>query len=557
MNNSFFYRNKNIFFGVFILFSIAVFVDGMLLNSGLLRDIARENVLFYGCRQLLAILGLYFIGYYTINPLRGLTLEWHMLFSFPVGMVAWVVPSYIQLLLGIPYTLVGTVIIISVFLILLNWRFPVHEHKERAKEYISNNFLPWLMMAAGLIAASGLNYIFRSFDTYFFFTNYGKTLALWGNYADFVGERVYVFNQVGQFLPIINAYTTMLGLDQCFQIMVFADYMMVLIFGATLYYVLLAMGGKKKSDISPEALKKENLKNMTPMKWTIVATAYLCTCTAFVIGSRWAISNMYCMLYMFVIVSVIFLGKNDIIDKISAETLVAISGMALSILRKDGIILLVFLMIVITCSERYKKKDLFVMFAPGALMELSWIFYVKVVLGTKTLSRQVRYGSTTIASTKNVLFIVVIVVAGILFISIGLELLKFIEKHVKYINRYHVMMAGLLLLIIPCAMKKGWLVFDNFDYTVRNLFGYDSAWGLSAYTLFALLVVACLPRPKLDWENFLWMGYAVLNFVSYSLIDDKVLWVNWDDSYSRVLMQIVPVLVFVCAVKIWRVISES
>jgi len=578
MENSFFYRNKKIIFGVLILISAAIFVDGILLNAELLRDIARVNPFVYGIRQLVAILLLQVFGYFTLVPLEGLPRKWRTLFAFPVGMVVWVIPSYIQLLTGIPYTLMGTVGIILVFLIILNRASPVsRERLAQSRQQMWEYYLPWLMLVACFLAGSGISYVFRSFDTYFFFTNYGKTLAIWGNYADFVGEKVFVFNQVGQFLPILNAYTSMLGLDQSFQIMVFADYVVVLIFGAGVYDILTTYERKKSANDKPvsvierepsyeaglkarimEVLVGENIRKMTVMKWAAISTAFLITCTSFVIGSRWAISNMYCMLFIFIITVTLHLEMHEVIDKKSFVVLVAISGSALAILRKDGIIIYVFLMMVITCSERFSKKNLMIMLLPGSLMELSWIFYVKVIIGMKTMSRQVRYGSTTIASTKNVLFIVAIVVTGILFVLIGLKVLKYIEGKAPVLNRYRVMMLGLLVMIVPCVMKKGWLIFDNFDYTVRNLFGYDSAWGFSAYTLFVLVVMACIPRPKLDMGTFIWAGYAVLNFVSYSMIDDKVLWVNWDDSYSRVLMQIVPVVVFICAEKIWKnVVRES
>lgn len=114
------------------------------------------------------------------------------------------------------------------------------------------------------------------------------------------------------------------------------------------------------------------------------------------------------------------------------------------------------------------------------------------------------------------------------------------------------MLVTLLLLLIPCVKKKSWLIFDNFDYTIRNLFGSDSAWGLSAYVFVILIVLSMIPRFNLDFGNFVWIGYVILNFVAYSIIDDKVLWVNWDDSYSRVLMQIVPVCMWVCLGCIWK-----
>ncbi len=47
----------------------------------------------------------------------------------------------------------------------------------------------------------------------------------------------------------------------------------------------------------------------------------------------------------------------------------------------------------------------------------------------------------------------------------------------------------------------------------------------------------------------LWAGYALLNLASYCTVDSKAFWVNWDDSYNRVLQQILPVFVFIMALK--------
>jgi len=526
------YKNT-IIFSILIL-SILYFFAGVADNAALLSHIARENPCLYGFRQLLSIIIVFSLGYIYLNLINGINERWHLLLSFPAGMVIWVVISYVELIVGIHYTLWGTLalaygLLAAAHLVL----------KKRIKGIIQERNIFIILLSAAFVAASGMNYIFRSFDTFFFFTNYGHALSIWGTFDNFVGERVYVFNQIGQFFPILNSLASFLGLDQGFQMMVFAGYNLLLIFAISMLEML------KKSTIHKEGMRKA---------FALTATILLVSSTSFIIGSRWILANMYCMLYIFIIMLLVAMQLEDHegVSKSAAVIIIASLGAGLGILRKDGIIFMAFLVICIGAIRQFNKIELLEMFLPAAVTEGLWILFVKVILGTRDPGRQVRYGSTTIASNKNVLFIVAIIVAVILYILIGRDILLFIEKKTKYITQYWIMLAFLVMLIIPCIKKKGWLIFDNFDYTVRNLFGKDSAWGLSAYILVAILVLSMLSGVRLDFGNFVWIGYAVLNFVSYSIIDDKVLWVNWDDSYSRVLMQIIPICLWVCCMHIWN-----
>ena len=107
-----------------------------------------------------------------------------------------------------------------------------------------------------------------------------------------------------------------------------------------------------------------------------------------------------------------------------------------------------------------------------------------------------------------------------------------------------------LLFAASFVLKDANTIIDNVDFVIRNIFRYPSSWGISGLIFGILIVLSIVNRLELDYFQFVWIGYAFLNLISYCIVDSKWFWLNWDDSYNRVLLQIVPVFVFVMAVKI-------
>ena len=114
-----------------------------------------------------------------------------------------------------------------------------------------------------------------------------------------------------------------------------------------------------------------------------------------------------------------------------------------------------------------------------------------------------------------------------------------------------------LLFIASFFLKDANTIIDNVDFVIRNMFRYPSSWGISAFFFGIVLTLSLVKEFRLDYLHFLWSGYAFLNLISYCIVDSKWFWLNWDDSYNRVLLQIVPVFVFIMAIKLEPIIFAA
>lgn len=535
---------------LFLALSVILFSASIFYNQPYFSRLAYDNVLLYQLKQAASLLLLFAWGYLLLAALcqRMTPLE-TVLYAFPAGLCLWAFVSLFLLLVGIPYhfflpfvliwALVGTVFLLRVR---QNSR---HLWQSRRNAVAS---LPALLAALGVmfLVSTGFLYVFVSYDTYFYFTNYGHTLAVVGNFKDLVGDNSFTLTNISQFLPLINAYTSFWGLDQCFQVQAFLTVNVAAVFFYGLYRFLSAAGRPRKA-----------------LLYSGLFTMLLITSTSFIIGASWVLANMYCMAFLFLTV---VLNDTDLIpgsdnpDSITGASLpsdwnsgkkcaasplgrdrlivTALFLTALTLLRKDGIIFVCFLLLCFCMKKLYDRKTLFLLFLPSIIAELWWLFYVRVVL--KATVSQAAF--TSIANNKNVAFVVAAIAATCLYLFLvhgWLQRLPIPETLILY--------GGMCLLLILLTLRDWGQVVDNVDMTIRNMLLPPSSWGISAPIFGVIIVLALLYTGNFltSADTFLWLGYVILNFISYCAAD-KYLWVNWDDSYNRIVIQIIPVFLFIC-----------
>lgn len=543
---------KNVYFTarscsfLFAALCALFFLCSMFVNRSYFEAIAYDSVFFYQIKQLAAIFLLFLIGgLFLCAAIRSLSPAWILCFSFPVGCCIWVFTSLTLLLIGIPYTVFITLTVIAL-LLLSTIIFCPHAKEHLVKNHpFSPDFVPFLLVffGAACIASSGFIYKFVSYDSYFYFTNYGHTLTIVNNFKDIVGENSFTLTNISQFLPLLNAYTSFWGLDQCFQIQAFLTADILICFAYGLYqYALRSYTPDQKSLLFPKCTPKQRA-----LLISAVFTLLLLSSTSFVVISSWVLANMYCMLYLFMAFLAFFLLSHLSADKWDIWLLICLFLTALTQLRKDGIIFAAFLLICFCTTDLFSKKQLALMFLPAVISEALWLFYVRVVLDAQV--EQAAY--TSIANNKNILFVCAIIIGSYCYLYMAHGIFQWIKKKIPALTEYIILSAGMLLLFaVSFKIKNTDIIIDNVDFVIRNMFRYPSSWGISGLIFGVLIVLSVINRFELDYFQFVWSGYAFLNLISYCVVDNKVLWVNWDDSYNRVLLQIVPVFVFVMAVKI-------
>ncbi len=542
--------------GLSILFASACclfFLISMFFNNAYLEALTYDNAFSYQLRQLASILLLWGIGLCFLLLIQSaLPMVWALLLAFPTGLCLWVLPGMLLLMLELPYTFSLTMALIAFFfLCLLLFRL-------RQKSGLSGRMqtalkrrslslrasLPALLLLFGFafLASSGFLYVFLSYDSYFYFTNYGNTLAIVKNFRDIVGENSFTLTNISQFLPLLNAYTAFWGLDQCFQIQAFLTLNIAACFFYALYrYVLETEKDPGRFLLFPAwSIQKKALL------YAALLTLFLITSTSFLTISSWILANMYCMAYLFL--CMLLTERVLLPSQGEAPILAALYFAALTLLRKDGIIFVCFFLVCYMIKSEWKKRTLFFLFLPSVVLELSWLFYVRVIL--KAAVEQASF--TSIANNANVAFVIAAICAACLYLFVFhplfAEKLPFPETLPLY--------AGLSVLLILLTARDWNQVVDNIDMTIRNMLLYPSSWGISALLFGVLLTVTLLHRPFWDTDTFLWLGYVILNFISYCAVGKK-LWVNWDDSYSRIVLQIVPVFVFICGKKLLSLLRSD
>lgn len=538
---------------LFASFSFLFFLISMFLNKNYFEAIAYDSVFLYQSKQLCAILLLFAVGLcFLCGVTKRLPVEWIVLFAFPTGACLWVFASLLLLLSGIPYTFALTAGVLALCLAVA-----YGTHICRSRRSASASCVPadtkknkWdtatpfflLLLSLACLASSGFIYKFVSYDSYFYFTNYGHTLTITNNFRDIAGNNSYTLTNISQFLPLLNSYTSFWGLDQCFQIQAFLAADTAVCFCYGLYQYCLVT--EEKSCLLP---LKNWSKRAKALVFSALFTLLLLSSTSFITVSSWVLANMYCMVYIFMLFLTSFLVSHLQYEKSDCLILISIWSAALTQLRKDGIIFAAFFLICFCTKELYSRKQLTVCFLPAVLSEAVWLFYVRVVLSARVA--QATFSS--IANNKNIFFVCCIIAGSGLYVWIAHDILKYLEQKIPALTEYIVLFAGMLMLLVLSAVLKDLnTIIDNVDFVIRNMFRYPSSWGISGFFFGILLVFSCITLLRLDYLHFVWSGYALLNLVSYCMVDSKWFWLNWDDSYNRVLLQIVPVFIFIMAVKI-------
>lgn len=534
---------------LFVFVCCLVFTAGALINRASLQALTCDNVFSYQCRQAVAILLLFFMGAFFLMMIRDkLSCNWILLFAFPAGICLWVFPSLLLLLLGIPYTLLNVTLLIAAIMGILLLFLIRRTHKQNdafrspAKQTSTDagagnstltqagflQSLPMLLffIGAALLASSGLIYVFVSYDSFFYFTNYGNTLTIVKNFKDIVGDNSFTLTNISQFLPLLNSYTSFWGLDQCYQMQAFLS----IDLAACFFYGLHQYG-------------KDGSKHRT-LFYSALMTAFLVTATSFLVASTWILANMYCMAYLFF--AMLLLEDCLLPARREAHILTALFFAALTLLRKDGIIFVCFFMVYFVLKSDWSRRDLFCVFLPSVISELWWLFYVRVIL--KATVEQAAF--TSIANNANVAFVIAAISATCLYLFVlhplFIKRLPFSETWLIY--------GGLFCLLAILTIRDWNQVVDNIDMTIRNMFLYPASWGISGILFGILLVTTFVYHPFWDVDTFLWAGYVILNFISYCAVG-KNLWVNWDDSYNRIVLQIIPVFVFICGKKLFSLLQ--
>ncbi|MBE5847947.1 MAG: hypothetical protein E7300_09760 [Lachnospiraceae bacterium] len=560
-----------------------IFLISMIVNKGYFEPITHESVVWYQCRQALAILLLYLIGnLFLCFATARLKAIFRVLFAFPIGMCLWVFVSYVSLLAGLPYTMYNTmrflVMVLSMtYLAARRYHELLDRSGEKARAFASvhrppgpysskkdtpqardnmrTSHLHLIALGIAMLCSTGWLYVMISYDSLFYFINYGRALTVYQGFDAIAGANSFTLTNITQFLPLVCSYTAFWGLDQAYQIHAFLACNVVAAFGAGMYHILThdiaypdsgndqdCAASTKSVHISVGSAAGNLFRNKSrTLVFAVLLSTILATSTCYIVTSGWFLSNMPCMVYIFFLYLTTVLCRKEIISQGAGSLLIGLCLAALALLRKDGIIYDAFFMVWMCSIELFSKKRLAALFAPAATFALSWLAYVR--LGMNVGVSRGYYSS--IANNKNITLVVAVIVMCYLYLVIGHTILSWICERVRFLHEIDFMYFAFVIGLLYVLKIHPDITIDDWDFAIRNLFLYPSSWGLSAVLFGILIMLSLVVRFDLRGDHFVWIGYALLNLISYCYVDNKIFWVNWDDSYNRVLMQIVPVMLLI------------
>lgn len=543
---------------LFFFCSLLLLTNSMFMNRTYFHALSTGNVFLYQIKQVVSILFLYVLGYLFLKTIQQKLEElWICLLAFPTAVCLWCFMSEFLLLSDFTYRFLRVLFLMSAFILLF---FLIRRFR---KIPFQKPGLPILKTAAVITGAAclvstGCNYIIMNYDSYFYFSDYGKALTLMMSYKDIVSDNSFVMTNIGQFLPLVSSYATYFGLDTMIPLQGFMILDLLAAFAVCVYrYAVNAFPAKKAAC------------------YTAFFTLLLISCSPFLLFTNWILSNTWIMFYLFFL---FVLGINDGQKKdavplfgsgsapfdLDRALLICGFSAAVTMLRKDGIVFICFLFVCYSLMwsdsvqnaarggalprfQSWCRTSLLqtLLFLPSAGYQLFYIYYLRHIIYARTT---LAYG-TSLLSDNFMKMLILGIAATVLYLLFLHRIAEKICK--KYLP--HAMTVFLLFVLLLLCIKDIGRFIDYADTWIRNLAG--TAFGYASLGILLLLCLIILSGPSYDYFLFTTFGFALVTFIIYW--NKGNLELNIDNSGLRALYQIIPIFFFVSAVHIRGLFSKD
>ncbi len=505
-------------------------------------------------RQILTILGLFAAGYIPLRLLRErMDVFWELLLSFPLGLSLYSVSGFLLLISGVRFCLASVAVLYVIMLVVI---YIITKRKDRIPGYVnqstsengmsyvnkqtsnngsnyvnqqaSTNKLNYvnlkknlLMTVSGFIlaavlaaaACSGLLSQYVSNDSVYYYSMYPSVIV----------DAGYLFPALDKFLTDVGQTTAVLqslpftaGFDETFGIQHFFNINFILIFFAALF------------ESSGSLKEKKTLRYLTALSGTL----FLVTAEPFIVLSKWVLSNVYFMDYLFCL---FYLSLKYIREKRPGWDLrfiIFIFSAMLSMCRMEGGVV-VFVLVMSLSVLPFSKKELICLYGiPLAVMEFGYYGAIYLRLGVDPLYSFLDIKTAlAMAGLIILLFVYIIFFRGIIS-----------EKYVPVLLLIALFVGNLGLLVI----NPGRYIAD-IEAFLRNI-RLGNGWGsfiivIGVYCL--IFLHELIKRRGKDIPVAVFFPAAmVFTIIAVCFERGGVLAVRTSDSGNRVLMEIVPLLCF-------------
>ncbi|NLG03690.1 MAG: hypothetical protein GX567_07695 [Clostridia bacterium] len=486
-------------------------------------------------RQVAVIISLYLLGMITLYAYRDrLECLTRTLLAFPIGLALWCIGSFILLTIGIPFRLLTIILLIVCFEVVL---YAVLRHKERlvfSREIVIGVLKQELvgLLIVGVIACisvSGLFSVSVSNDTMYYYMYYPEVITQNGQYLP--SYDVFL-SDVGPLATMIGTLAAMFGFDQTYGIQMFFTIDFIVVFATAVYDQAKGPLGKKAYLASA------------------VSTAILVSATPFVVISKWILANVYVMFYSFIL---LYLAHK--LSKEGKKCLIILSVLVsmISMLRMEGGIVACFMIVCISTLD-YKKDELLTYLMLPTILIPGLYYYLY-------FARFDVHPLYSFLTWPKALLLVVLMsaLAGYLIVlreNLSLIFLRRIRK---------------LILLALCVGNLCLLMIAPRDYIMAvkafaENFLYQQGWGYAIIlAVMAFIFLLLLEektgwskqyRPDIEYEELIVWGYILVT-IAVSYARGGGLRCGIGDSGNRVMLQIIPFLVYALTCKTIRILSNQ
>lgn len=474
----------------------------------------------YRIKSILANFLLYIMGYFLISILLvkakeylkvslGILLSWGM----------WGLLCTIYLLLSIPLNIFTTT-----FGLLIVVGLAFFQKKDQIV-YWKNNFSCislLFVLSYVLIASSGVLPGISSSDSYYYIYHYGEVLAQSGKMS---------FDLVGTFMTwagitpaLLASFSSLYG----FETILVQHYLLVL-------SMILLITGELFCSV-----EDKNYIMTQKLVFTIIVTILCLFLAPMLLILPYQISNTYTMVYL---TAFLILGEKYWIkekEDIFFDILMSVFAVWITLSRPEGFVLMSFVIVCFGKTQNSKQKMLWVCLS-SAFFEI--VYLMKLFIEQCTAERGIENTRYSLLNT------------GVMLLCILAILIFSFFYNSKFVLFFKKITALIMLGIIPISsllygylFAKDTLIID-IDVVFSNL-NY-AMWGYFPHfvIVFAILFFMNGNINIFRWEIII--GYIFLNF-AFNIARNETLVKGYGDSYNRILLSIVPFIIYSIADRLIR-----
>lgn len=463
--------------------------------------------------QVIAIMLLTLYGLVFMLIIRGREAgKFDLLLAYPVSLAVYSLSGYFILSTGIKFCRTSMIVFMLFILAITAFVF-----KENIKEIKVGKMTAIYVLAAlilALISTSGIIRVSVLNDSMYYFSEYPRALVHYGKLNSTLDSFL---TDAAQGIAIIGTIPAMFGFDEYFGIQTFLNINFISIFAYSIY------------DYS-----KKELERNKGIMLSSVALVILLTSMPFVIMARWLMANAFFMEYLVIVCIVAYKYS----DSVKRQDLLVVSLLltGLSIMRIEGALYAGVLVLCIMMLD-YSNRDVITWFiCPMTVLQVLYLVRIFVLITLHTYTSFMTKGKAIIL----IAFLIVIIIYNLLIRN---------RLFIQYKKYYPALItAGLLLVNVLALIYKSDVYLTNMKAYAANI-TRNSGWGL--FVSFVIGVFILLPKKSVR------VNFFDISTISYIMIAVLVGWARGDvltesfgDSGNRVLIQIVPLMLFALCIKI-------